>query len=93
MVRIIRSMFGSKPSVRKGKFRGFFDHGMTYLTPGLLPPDGMHLFQKGRRVPIQELVGFVDRALSELGRGKGKIPGLPVMSNGMVFQKREATVY
>jgi len=37
---------------------------MAYIAPGLLASDGIHLYQRGRRVFAHELVGLVDRALN-----------------------------
>ncbi|PKU43543.1 suppression of tumorigenicity 5 [Limosa lapponica baueri] len=42
---------------------GFFDNGMAYTAPGLLPSNGRHLSQRGKRVFAHEIVGLIDRAL------------------------------
>jgi len=42
---------------------GFFDNGMANKAPGLLVSDGIHLYQRGKRVCAHKLVGLIDRAL------------------------------
>ncbi|KAK4816534.1 hypothetical protein QYF61_017735 [Mycteria americana] len=43
---------------------GFFNNGMVYTAPGLLVSDGIHLYQRGKRVFAHELAGLIDRALN-----------------------------
>lgn len=43
---------------------GFFDHGATFLAPGLLELDGLHLSVKGRRILACEPAELVERALN-----------------------------
>ena len=43
---------------------GFFDHGAVYLAPGLMAADGVHPGERWKRIPAQELLGLIDRALN-----------------------------
>ena len=43
---------------------GFFDHGLVYMTPGLLVMDGVCLSQRGKRIFAQELARLIERALN-----------------------------
>ncbi|TRZ06778.1 hypothetical protein HGM15179_020329 [Zosterops borbonicus] len=41
---------------------GFFDHEETFMAPGLLEPDGLHLSVKGKRVLAHELAELIETA-------------------------------
>lgn len=43
---------------------GFFDHGVVYSAPGLIPPYESHLSQRKKLILAEELVGLFDSALS-----------------------------
>jgi len=47
-----------------GQNFGFFDHGLAYMTPGLLVTDEVHLSQRGKRIFAQELAGRIETALN-----------------------------
>jgi len=43
---------------------GFFDHGEVYMAQGLLATDGVQLSQRGKRILVHELAGFIKKALN-----------------------------
>jgi len=64
----------------------FFDHGEVYTASGLLVTGGVQLSQRGKRILAHELVGFIERALNWVRRGKGTSPISLEMSPGMACQ-------
>lgn len=54
-----------------GAIRGIFvfDHRRVYLASGHLKADEIHLNQRRKRIPDQELSGLIDRALSYILKG------------------------
>lgn len=49
----------------------FFGDRKTYLAPGLLTLDRIHLSQREKRVLSRELAGLIDWTLSTIRGGRG----------------------
>lgn len=44
---------------------GALDHGLVYTTPGVLATDRVQLFQREKRIMLQELGGLGERAFEQ----------------------------